>query len=235
MAGPVADDPAPVGASLKRINRRWKIEAGFKEIKQEIGSAKTQRRNAQAVVNHLNSCMKCTTSWDDFTNLKVHCTGERYGSSSTKGYSPEIELSAVRTGVRECCSNLLDNAIKYGPTDQIVKVTLKEQPTGVQLSVSDQGPGIPRNERERIWDSYYRLDREHRSAIAGTGIGLAVVRELLSRHGGKAWVEDGCDGGACFVAEFPKAPHHEGIAGQAPCAQSLRWTRPMVGTRQQRA
>ena len=50
--------------------------------------------------------MKCTTSWDDFTNLKVHCTGERYGSSSTKRYSSQIEWSSVRTGLRERCIDL---------------------------------------------------------------------------------------------------------------------------------
>ncbi len=74
----------------------------------------------------------------------------------------------------------------------------------MKISISDQGPGIPRIDRERIWSGYYRLDRERGSAIAGTGIGLAVVRELVARHGGKAWVEEGCDGGARFVVEFPK-------------------------------
>lgn len=85
------------------------------------------------------------------------------------------------------------------------QVALTEHPGGVQISVSDQGPGIPRIDRERVWGGYYRLDRERRSAIAGTGIGLAVVRELVARHGGKAWVEEGSDGGARFVVEFPKA------------------------------
>ena len=100
---------------------------------------------------------------------------------------------------------MLDNAIKYGPSDQRVQVTLTELPGHVQISVSDQGPGIPRMDRERIWGGYYRLDRERRSAIAGTGIGLAVVRELVARHGGRTWVENGCDGGARFVVEIPKA------------------------------
>ncbi len=169
-------------------------------------SNKQSDRHELHIVNHaLAPAIKRVV--DEFQPL-----AESTGAIVRMELDPQAFAAVDINALRQVLLNLLDNAIKYGPTDQIVKVTLKEQPTGVQLSVSDQGPGIPRNERERIWDSYYRLDREHRSAIAGTGIGLAVVRELLSRHDGKAWVEDGCDGGACFVVEFPKAPHHEGIA-----------------------
>jgi signal transduction histidine kinase len=99
--------------------------------------------------------------------------------------------------------NLLDNAIKYGPSGQRVVVNLAEEPGRVLISVDDEGPGVPRDERERIWGGYYRLGRERKSAIAGTGIGLAVVRELASRHGGRTWVEQRNDGGARFIIELP--------------------------------
>ena len=101
--------------------------------------------------------------------------------------------------------NLLDNAVKYGPAGQNIDVSLIAQQQSVRLRVCDQGPGVPVADREKIWGGYYRLERERDSAIAGTGIGLAVVRELVGRHGGKTWVEEGRDGGARFVVEFPKA------------------------------
>jgi two-component system OmpR family sensor kinase len=75
----------------------------------------------------------------------------------------------------------------------------------VSLSIEDRGPGIPVTERERIWEPYYRARREQNSAIAGTGIGLAVVRELARLHGASTDVEDRAQGGARFVIRFPRA------------------------------
>ena len=103
--------------------------------------------------------------------------------------------------------NLLDNAVKYGPVGQTVTITLSAIVAGTEcrarLAVSDQGPGIEAKERERIWEPFYRLERESRSAIAGSGIGLSVVRELLALHGGRGWVEPAAGGGSRFVIELP--------------------------------
>ena len=130
---------------------------------------------------------------------------ESAGATVQTELDPEATALVDNDALRQILLNLLDNAIKYGPNGQRVQIALKKNADGVQISVTDQGPGIPKTDRERIWGGYYRLDRERRSAIAGTGIGLAVVRELVTLHGGKTRVEDGPDGGACFVVEFPKA------------------------------
>jgi len=111
---------------------------------------------------------------------------------------------------RQMLLNLLDNAVKYGPEDQSVTVTLAPPDAAgrVRVTVDDQGPGIPPAERERIWERFWRLERDRGSAVAGTGIGLAVVRELAALHRGRAWIEDppaGHGGGARFVLEVPAA------------------------------
>jgi len=105
--------------------------------------------------------------------------------------------------MRQVLLNLLDNAIKYGPPGQTVCVELYRQSGKICCAVSDQGPGVPRSERERIWDAYYRLDRERNSAIAGTGIGLAVVSDLVERHHGTIRIEDNENVGIRFVVEIP--------------------------------
>ena len=97
--------------------------------------------------------------------------------------------------MRQVLLNLLDNAVKYGPQGQRVIVAAR----GRELSVDDEGPGIPAPERERIFDRYRRLERERERAIAGMGIGLSVVRELVALHGGRVRVEEGSRGGARFV------------------------------------
>ena len=101
--------------------------------------------------------------------------------------------------------NLLDNAVKYGPGTQTICIEVTQRPGWIRLIVADEGPGIPPDDRERIWSGYYRLDRERKSAIAGTGIGLAVVRELAALHGGRTWVESNNGSGARFIVAFPAA------------------------------
>ncbi|HUQ98213.1 MAG TPA: HAMP domain-containing sensor histidine kinase [Gemmatimonadaceae bacterium] len=106
--------------------------------------------------------------------------------------------------LRQIVLNLLDNAVKYGPLGQSVTVALEGTDDKVLISVEDKGPGVPKGDREKIWDPYVRLSRETESAAGGSGIGLSIVRELVRLHDGRAWVEDAPEGGARFVVEFPR-------------------------------
>ncbi len=110
-----------------------------------------------------------------------------------------------REALRQMLINLLDNAVKYGPQGGIVTVTLTLHGDRVIIRVDDHGPGIAVTERERIWTPFYRLDRDAGSAVAGSGIGLSVVRELVGAHGGRAWAESAPGGGARLVIELPDA------------------------------
>ena len=113
---------------------------------------------------------------------------------------------ADRDALRQAVLNLLDNAVKYGPSRQTIVVSIETTDDGwARLCVTDQGPGIPLQDRDDIWNPYHRLSRERRSAIAGAGIGLAVVRDIAQRLGGRAYVEGERDAGACFVLELPIA------------------------------
>jgi signal transduction histidine kinase len=110
-----------------------------------------------------------------------------------------------RGGFRQVLLNFLENAVKYGPTGQTIAVGAAREGAVVRVCVDDQGPGIPPARRGRIWEPYYRLDREIDRVVGGSGIGLSVVRDLVARHGGRTWMEDAPGGGARFVAEFPAA------------------------------
>src|SRR5436305_1328347 len=122
--------------------------------------------------------------------------------------------------LRQMLVNLLDNAVKYGPADQTITVGLDAADGKARIRVEDQGPGIPAGDRERIWDRFWRLERDRGSAVAGTGIGLSVVRELVALHGGRAWAEEGRGGtGTRVVLELPLAAQpeaaHEGARMRA--------------------
>lgn len=114
--------------------------------------------------------------------------------------------------LRQVLTNLLDNAWKYGGTPPTARVEFgpdKFDPDerGLTIAVEDSGPGVPDTDRQRIWEPYVRLERDRRSSIAGTGIGLAVVKELVGRSGGAARVEhvrvNQGTRGARFVVTFP--------------------------------
>jgi signal transduction histidine kinase len=125
-----------------------------------------------------------------------------------------LTVRADRDAVSQLLLNLLDNAVKYGPKGQTVTVAAARAGNSVRLSVQDEGPGIPPHDRDRVWEPYYRLDREMSGDTAGSGIGLAVVYELAAQHGGRSWVEDAASGGARFVVELPGASTpHVGAAG----------------------
>lgn len=116
-----------------------------------------------------------------------------------------VTVRADRGAVSQMLLNLLDNAVKYGPTGQTVTVTASRKGQELRLSVQDQGPGIPTHERHRIWQPYKRLAHHAKESVAGTGIGLAVVDELVALHDGKIWVDDAPGGGARFTLELPGA------------------------------
>jgi signal transduction histidine kinase len=98
--------------------------------------------------------------------------------------------------------NLLDNAIKYGGRGPVtLRAMLREN--RARLEVEDEGPGIPAADRTRIWEPFVRLRAG--GAVPGSGIGLAVVRELVAAHGGECRVEETAGGGSRFVVELPDA------------------------------
>jgi signal transduction histidine kinase len=115
---------------------------------------------------------------------------------------PRAAVKADPGALRQVLLNLLDNAVKYGPRGQTVSVAAQVMNGRTRIVVDDQGPGIPLADRDRVWQGYYRLQRETRSAVAGSGIGLAVVRSLATEMGGRTWVEDTDTGGARFVVEL---------------------------------
>jgi signal transduction histidine kinase len=133
----------------------------------------------------------------------------------------DVSASADADAVRRILLNLLDNAVKYGPADQVVTVTLtrdgdaavgrgghrtaagSHRDARAVLAVEDQGPGVPHDARERIFKPFHRLEREEQAAIAGSGVGLAIVHDLVSRMSGDVRVEDAPGGGARFVVTLP--------------------------------
>jgi signal transduction histidine kinase len=108
-----------------------------------------------------------------------------------------------RDALRQILLNLLDNAAKYGPSGQTITVGSEISGGVARIWVEDEGPGIPHEDRRRVWDPYVRLNRPAESATGGSGIGLSVVRELVELHGGRTRAEGTPGGGARVLVELP--------------------------------
>lgn len=113
-------------------------------------------------------------------------------------------INADQALLARAMNNLLKNAAKYAST--CVTISLKKTADqGIQIAISDDGPGIPETERERIFEPFYRLDRSRDRATGGFGFGLAIALQAVKQHGGKITVHASNLGGAQFVVHLPAA------------------------------
>ena len=118
--------------------------------------------------------------------------------------APAVAL-ADEDKLRQVLVNLLDNAIKYSPDGGDVVVELEGGNGRVRLAVRDHGLGIPPGEQERIFEKFYRLDPALTRGVGGSGLGLFISRELVSRMGGSLTVRSQRGEGAAFVVDLPAA------------------------------
>jgi two-component system, OmpR family, sensor histidine kinase KdpD len=118
---------------------------------------------------------------------------------------PEIHADPVQ--LDQVVTNLLDNAVRFSPDGGVVTVSVAPWRSGVRVRVADEGPGVPREERERVFEPFYRRDDGHR---AGSGLGLAIARAIVAAHGGRIWIEGTPTGGAAVVFELPSGARPPG-------------------------
>ncbi len=105
--------------------------------------------------------------------------------------------------LRSIVDNLIENAAKYAPTGSTITVDVKNGPNGWRLTVMDEGPGVPEEERSRIFERFYRAGSEETRSTKGTGLGLYIVDRLTRRAGGSIEVRARRPQGAIFAASFP--------------------------------
>ncbi|MOA35135.1 Sensor histidine kinase YycG [compost metagenome] len=105
--------------------------------------------------------------------------------------------------IEQALVNVLENAARFSPHHGRLRVAAEQVGEELQFSVSDEGPGIPAHEREKIFDMFYTSARGDRGG-QGTGLGLAICQGMVGAHGGRITVEEGIDGrGATLVLHLP--------------------------------
>jgi len=121
--------------------------------------------------------------------------------------APEVPVDPVQ--VDQVLTNLLENAARYSPPGGEVLVAVSPWHGAVQIRVSDQGPGVPPDDRERVFEAFFRGGA---ATGVGSGLGLAIARAIVLGHGGRIWIEGAPGGGTAVVFELP-------VAGAEPVPQ----------------
>lgn len=99
--------------------------------------------------------------------------------------------------------NIISNALKYSPEGGKIRFSVREAEGELLVSISDEGMGIPKENVERIFDRFYRVDRARSRAMGGTGLGLAISKEMINAHGGKIWAESQYGKGTSIYFTLP--------------------------------
>jgi two-component system sensor histidine kinase SenX3 len=147
--------------------------------------------------------------------MKAASRGIELASTGKRGLAVQGDEELLVTALR----NLLDNAVAYSP--EKTKVVVATEQVGrdlVDLSVTDQGIGIPERDLERIFERFYRVDPARSRVTGGTGLGLAIVKHVTAAHGGRVTVASKEGAGSTFTLRLPlqAGTHHDQRPGAGP-------------------
>ena len=131
------------------------------------------------------------------------------------GGTPGLEVFGNEEQVTAAVANLVANAVSYSAIDSTVLVTTKADAGSVEISVVDQGIGIPPDEIDRIFERFYRVDPARHRSTGGTGLGLSIVKHVAATHGGdiRVWSVEGQ--GSTFTLTLPQHQAHHGVTAAA--------------------
>lgn len=194
-------------------NVEWGTE-NFNRLLQSI--ARNVARQEALVSNILdiasleNAAVSLNLERLDVASLVADATGlviplmNRRGQALSLSVAAELPpLMADRQRVSQVLVNLLSNANKYAPAGSEVVLSVEARDGQMVFTVADSGPGVPPEERQRIFEPFYRARRGSDVGAPGTGLGLAIASSLVKLHGGSIWVEDSPTGGAAFKFTLP--------------------------------
>jgi two-component system sensor histidine kinase KdpD len=113
---------------------------------------------------------------------------------------PDVSVDPVQ--IDQVLTNLLENAGRLAPAGTAIQVSVLWMHGAVQVRVTDEGPGIPLEERDRVFEAFYRGSTT--PDTPGSGLGLAIAKAVVVAHGGRIWIEDAPHGGCVVAFEIPR-------------------------------
>lgn len=145
----------------------------------------------------------------NLSDLVEGCVDDCRGRFPQRTIVEKVEEGIYLTGekllLQLLVNNLIDNAIKYSPKEAPVTIGLTEAARRIHLTVSDEGYGVPEEEKKKIFEKFYRSGEENTRKAKGTGLGLYLCKKIVESHNGYISVTDNYPSGSSFAASFPVA------------------------------
>ncbi|HYU83406.1 MAG TPA: ATP-binding protein [Kribbellaceae bacterium] len=136
--------------------------------------------------------------------VAAHRTAADAGGAALELAAGEPAVAVVDPArIRQALGNLVANAVKFTPAGGVVRVSVVPRPAGVEIAVSDTGPGIGEEHLPYVFDRFYRADPSRSRATGGSGLGLAITKHLVEAHGGRVTVSSTAGKGSTFVITLP--------------------------------
>ena len=191
-----------IQGELKRLNRLITDVANTSRLDAELALQKTEPVDVRGILTSIVETFRGTLEdKGDRIVLQIQAVPARSDAFVVNGH--ENNLGRVLT-------NLLDNALSFSPENGAVTVRVQRSGVGVEIAVTDQGPGIPVESIDKIFERFYS-DRPQSDRVTGknSGLGLSISREIVAAHGGQIWAENRVEGGkvtgSCFKVHLPCA------------------------------
>jgi len=129
---------------------------------------------------------------------------EKQQSLTVSKQGDDFSIQADRNKIEQVFANLIDNAVKYTKESGLIEILLCDQGQTVCVTVQDNGIGIPKEHRDRVFERFYRVDKARSKELGGTGLGLSIVKHIVLAHKGKIAIESEPNRGTKVSVTFPK-------------------------------
>jgi signal transduction histidine kinase len=196
----VVQDPAAIGRYAKLILRNAEELTSMIEnvlaFSASLHSDKVERREVFAIGDLLEHAAAAMSQEIEQAGCRIELT-----------VAPDLPpVAGDAVALELVFRNLIGNAVRHGAAGKWIGVSAAPSNGGVEIRVSDRGPGIPETERERIFEPFYRGEQTRAQRVQGTGLGLSLVKSTVERQNGSVEVRNSPGGGAQFTLHLPAAP-----------------------------
>ena len=192
----------PARSDADRIAAIERIQATAQEMQRLVGSLLLLERGEDGRLPLLREPRDLRSLLENLLDLYEPLALERGIKLALFGPSAIAEVDANL--FERVLANLLENALRFAPTGSAIRTEIVAEREFVRLAIEDEGPGIPKEERSRVFERFVRLDAP--GSGSGSGLGLPIARMIVALHGGELWIEDGISSGARLVIRIPALP-----------------------------
>jgi signal transduction histidine kinase len=203
---------ASIKLSLQTLNKRIQFEEKYQRL---ITNSIEDTDRLQGLVDNIlfaarmeNHSYSFERKDENISDLVEHLIAKfRINTGSTRTIhatiQPDIDYKVDKEALRSALTNILENAYKYSDAASLIQVYLYKKDHQIIFEVKDEGKGISAEEKQKIFEKFYRIGNEATRNTKGTGLGLFIVKKVIESHNGKVWVENNHPKGSIFKVALP--------------------------------